>query len=51
MCDTCNLKYKFIRSADEHSGEFATQGVDVVFRISIPSAERTALLMQSKGTC
>jgi len=51
VCDTCNLKYKYLPSADAHSGEFATHGVDVIFRISIPSAERTALLLQSTGTC
>ena len=50
VCATCNLKYKFLSNADGNGGDFATQGVDVIFRISIPSAERTALLMQSSGT-
>eukprot|EP01032_Pedospumella_encystans_P027789 gene27789-31391_t len=49
ICDTCNLRYKFLSSADGKGGDFAAQGVDVIFRISIPSAERTALLMQSSG--
>jgi hypothetical protein len=53
-CEKCGLQYRFLPSGDtakSSSGgrSLAAEGVDVVFRISIPSAERTALLMQSTG--
>lgn len=60
-CENCGLSYRFvdkesmISSAALNGGKkekktLADQGVDVVFRISIPSIERSALLMQSTGT-
>ena len=56
-CEGCGLTYRFIDDdvAGKASGKaskkksLAEQGVDVVFRISIPSVERSALLMQSTG--
>ena len=51
-CEEFGLKYKFLADAtQQHAQEYAlaNEGVEVVFRISIPSCERTALLMQSTG--
>jgi hypothetical protein len=50
-CEVCQLKYRLLPSAEECDGaELLQEGVDVVFRVSIPSSERTALLLQSTGT-
>lgn len=53
QCQSLGLTYKFLRTAEEGqeslSESYAAQGVDVIFRVSIPSAERTALLMLCTG--
>jgi predicted permease len=49
-CEVYQLKYRLLQSAQECDGaELLREGVDVVFRVSIPSSERTALLLQSTG--
>jgi hypothetical protein len=50
-CEVCQLKYRLLQSAQECDGaELLQEGMDVVLRVSIPSSERTALLLQSTGT-
>lgn len=50
QCDTLQLKYKFLESSSSCEGTtLVAEGVEVVFRVSIPSSERTALLLQSTG--
>lgn len=50
QCDALQLKCKFLESSTSCDGAgLLAEGVEVVFRVSIPSSERTALLLQATG--
>lgn len=52
QCDALQLKCQFLESSTSSDGaSLVKEGVEVVFRVSIPSSERTALLLQSTGEC